>query len=102
MPAAGGGGGAGGELCVLLQGGDVLALSGEARYCWSHGIDGVTHEAMMSHETPAAELEALGGVGGVGGRSAGGVVVVRGVRVSITLRRMVLDEQGSLLLQQPA
>lgn len=86
---------------MLLQGGDVLALSGEARYCWSHGIDGVTHEAMPSHAPPATELEALQGVSG-GGAGGGGTVVVRGVRVSITLRRMVLDAQGGLLLQQPA
>lgn len=92
------------HFSMLLQGGDVLALSGAARYCWSHGINS-THVESMTHGPLAAanDVAAVAAEGGAHAAalhadvSAGGVVV-RGVRVSITLRRMCLDASGSIML----
>jgi len=53
------------SLEVLLEPGDLLVLHGEARYCWTHGIQ--------------ARMEDV----------FGGVRRQRGTRVSVTLRRMV-------------
>ena len=50
---------------VLLRPGDVLALSGEARYQWEHGIEEKTRDQID------------------------GEWIERGTRVSITLRKMV-------------
>eukprot|EP00967_Tisochrysis_lutea_P095636 scaffold139565_cov19-Tisochrysis_lutea.AAC.1 len=49
---------------VLLEGGDLLVLGGSARWDWHHEIKGVFEEAYNEKR------------------------VVRGVRTSITLRRM--------------
>ena len=57
----------GAAVRLLLEPGDVLAMYGEARYEWTHGID-----ATMEDEWD-------------GGR------VPRGTRVSITLRRVCVD-----------
>jgi hypothetical protein len=52
---------------LLLEPGDVLAMYGDARYCWTHGIDATTEDEWD------------------GGH------VQRGTRVSITLRRVCAD-----------
>ncbi|GIL74585.1 hypothetical protein Vretifemale_4478 [Volvox reticuliferus] len=38
------------HLCVLLQGGDLLGMSGEARYGWEHGIRMVASELWGERE----------------------------------------------------
>lgn len=55
-------------LQILLEGGDLLLLCGPSRYCYSHGIASVTQEVMCD-----------------------GTQVIRGVRTSITLRRLLRD-----------
>lgn len=52
-------------LQILLQSGDLLMLSNEARYNWRHGIDSVKEELYQGLQP-----------------------VVRGRRVSITLRKL--------------
>ncbi|KAG2437658.1 hypothetical protein HYH02_011039 [Chlamydomonas schloesseri] len=88
------------HLRVLLQGGDLIGMSGEARYGWTHGIaQGVTCERVVmlpdQATAPAAsrrdqeeEEEEMGVLRHVS----------RGVRLSVTLRRLVphivLSEQA--------
>jgi hypothetical protein len=66
--------GGGGAVRLLLEPGDVLAMHGEARYEWTHGID-----ATMEDEWDGAR-------------------VPRGTRVSITLRRVCADGWANLQL----
>ncbi|KAI9499418.1 hypothetical protein BDB00DRAFT_233402 [Zychaea mexicana] len=54
------------KIPVLLRPGDVLALSGEARYQWEHGIE----ERMVD--------------------SIDGELIKRGTRVSVTLRKLLV------------
>ncbi|KAG2422279.1 hypothetical protein HXX76_016156 [Chlamydomonas incerta] len=88
------------HLRVLLQGGDLIGLSGEARLGWTHGIaQGVTQERVLlpARSAPAASAAApLGGEQGHDQGSGPAVVgllgqVPRGVRLSVTLRRLVPD-----------
>ncbi|KAI8987568.1 hypothetical protein BDF20DRAFT_274650 [Mycotypha africana] len=58
---------------VLLQPGDVLALSKEARYDWEHGID----------KRLADEVD--------------GDIIERGTRISVTLRKLKDGEERSPL-----
>lgn len=60
---------------VLLCGGDLLMLHGEARYLWEHGIDSVQEELLKSTNT----------------------VIQRRKRVSITFRRL---HEGIQLTEQ--
>ncbi|KAJ3329723.1 hypothetical protein HDU91_003773 [Kappamyces sp. JEL0680] len=63
---------------VFLQPGDVVLLTGSSRYDWTHGIE----------DTTADEY--------------GGRLYPRTERISITLRRLVLDSDGLLLDQRGA
>mmetsp|Transcript_10685 Transcript_10685/g.30373 ORF Transcript_10685/g.30373 Transcript_10685/m.30373 type:complete len:268 (-) Transcript_10685:278-1081(-) len=56
---------------VLLEPGDLLLLQGDARYKWEHGIQACTSEPW------------------------GEDTIVRSLRVSITLRRLVIAERSS-------
>jgi alkylated DNA repair dioxygenase AlkB len=54
---------------ILLRPGDILALSGEARYHWKHGIE----------ERLIDEID--------------GETIERGTRISVTLRRLKEQEE---------
>eukprot|EP00878_Enallax_costatus_P015743 GHUV01016494.1.p1 GENE.GHUV01016494.1~~GHUV01016494.1.p1 ORF type:complete len:411 (+),score=130.66 GHUV01016494.1:486-1718(+) len=108
------------EHQLLLQGGDVLLLQGEARYQWQHGIAPVAEELLLCEHcrtgyqgAPAAvycqqeplecDTQAADGVHGVRARADAKVYcdfvrVVRGRRVSITLRK--LDPRQQVLNMQ--
>ncbi|KAF6256913.1 hypothetical protein COO60DRAFT_1640358 [Scenedesmus sp. NREL 46B-D3] len=105
------------------EGGDLLLLHGAARYDWQHGIAAVSEEVLLctgckpaaaaAHESAAAESaagacaqpnvvqcgaasQAVEGAGGGQVQACASCVhVVRGRRVSVTLRR--LDPQQSML-----
>ncbi|KAG2485499.1 hypothetical protein HYH03_015772 [Edaphochlamys debaryana] len=58
-----------GVLRVLLQGGDVLGLAGEARYGWAHGIAAVERER-LGEAPPARQGAGAGDYGAYGGFGA--------------------------------
>jgi hypothetical protein len=55
---------------ILLRPGDILTLSKEARYHWEHGIEETLFDNMN------------------------GEIVERGTRLSITLRKLIKDEES--------
>ncbi|GFR46236.1 hypothetical protein Agub_g7781 [Astrephomene gubernaculifera] len=57
------------HVCVLLRGGDLLAMSGEARYGWTHGIRSVHEEEVVVGMGPPPCCRPMGQQGrpGLGG-----------------------------------
>jgi hypothetical protein len=90
------------QLQLLLKGGDLLLLQGEGRYDWLHGIDGVEHELLLcsdcmlqrectvriQHAGVGCSASSQATAPDTGQACQACVHVVRGRRVSITLRKM--------------